>query len=108
VENLRISPEIPIATITDKFYPVASEEILVYSAELLQPNTTYNVSAIVAGTPSWWVFTTSSEPSQFTSATSLHTNNTWVAVASVVAVTSAAILIILLKKKARFPFNRQN
>jgi len=103
VENLSLSPEVPIATITDEHFPPASAIITVYPAELLQPNTTYNVSAIVAGQPAWWTFTTSSEPS------SRRLNYfSWVAFTAAILSTMTVMLAFLLQRRRKHTRLRGN
>lgn len=92
IENLSLSPPVPIVVITNGY--VFSAYVKVYPTELLRPNTTYNVSAIVAGTPSWWIFTTSSEPSQ-----PRLNYFSWVAFSAATLTTLIIILIILLRRR---------
>jgi hypothetical protein len=92
VENIRLSPEVAISR-TDKHYPPASVAIAVYPSELLQPNTTYNVSAVVADTPSWWSFTTSPEPNQYKSNTYLNPSVPWIALAIAITTTFGVFLV---------------
>jgi hypothetical protein len=100
IKNLSLSPQAGILTRVDEHSLPASADITVYPGELLQPNTRYNVSAIVAGTPSWWIFTTSSEPSQKTfSNTQLTFNGMLVALTTATAVTLIASTTILIQKK---------
>ncbi len=96
IENLTLSPPLPI-TIKSSDY-VFSAYMEAYPAALLQPNTTYNVSAIVAGTPSWWIFTTSSEPSQPTFSTHLAPYDTWVAFTAAILVTLTVSVILIQRK----------
>ena len=58
--DLNVNPEISIWQIKEKYYPVASRVTILCSAELLQPNTTYNVSGSIMGLSAWWTFTTGS------------------------------------------------
>lgn len=85
VFNISLSPSLPIVKdnykLSSGFSPPSSVQT-VYPSGLLEPNTTYNVSAVVAGTPSWWIFTTSSEPSQLTFDTHPSPNDTWFALAA--------------------------
>ncbi len=67
VENITLSPNMPFKIFVQRLQPYSSSgTIYIHPAKLLQPNTTYNISAMVAGTPSWWTFTTSAEPSKYT------------------------------------------
>jgi hypothetical protein len=99
VENLSLSPEVPIVRTNEYYSSPPSAVITVYPAELLQPNTTYNVSAIVGGTPSWWIFTTSSEPSQPTFSTHLAPYDTWVAFTAAILATMTVMLAFLLQRR---------
>jgi hypothetical protein len=99
IENLSLSPPVPIAIKTNGYVFSAYTEA--YPAELLQPNTTYNVSAIVGGTPSWWIFTTSSEPSQLTFSAHLEPYDIWVAFTVAILVTLTVSLVILRQKRKR-------
>ena len=100
VKNLSLSPQAGILTRVDEHGFPATADITFYPDELLQPNTRYNVSAIVAGTPSWWIFTTSSEPSQITfSNTQLSFYGMLVALTAATAVTLIVGLVILLQKR---------
>jgi hypothetical protein len=90
VFNISLRPNVTITKENYKIYPGPGPSSVqtIYPSSLLEPNTTYNVSAIVAGTPSWWTFTTSSEPSQLTFDTHPSPNDNWFALA-------AATLLIL-------------
>ena len=100
VKNLSLSPPAGILTRVDEHGTPATADITFYPGELLQPNTRYNVSAIVAGTPSWWIFTTSSEPSQPAfSNTQLSFYGTLVALTAATVVTLVASIVILLQRR---------
>lgn len=99
VQNISISPEVPIAKITDQHYEPPSADIMVYPAGLLQPNTTYNITAVVADTPSWWIFATSSEPNEAAFGTMLSHNNVWIAFGIAFAIT-VIVSVTMVKRKA--------
>lgn len=99
VKNVSLSPEVLIAKRTDQHYMPASADITVYPKGLLQPNTTYNVTAIVAGTSSWWIFTTSSKPDQVAFGAKLSPYNVWLALAVAVIAELIAIKVIVRKRK---------
>lgn len=104
VENMSLSPYVPIAKETNQVSSNGgppSGTYMCYPAELLQPNTTYNVSAMVTGKPSWWTFTTSSEPSQPTLSThtQLASYVTWVAFTAAILTTLAVGAAVLLQKR---------
>ena len=101
VNNVSLSPNVTIAKENYKVYGGfgPSSVQTVYPFGLLQPNTAYNVSGIVAGTPSWWIFTTSSKPSQLTFSTHLSANDTWFAFVVATLVTSVVKMGILLERK---------
>ena len=88
--NFSFSPEVPVDKVTYKVNPGVgpSSTQVIYPVGLLQPNTTYNVSSIVVGTSSWWVFTTSSEPSQLKFSTQLEPYNFLIAFPAAILVTS--------------------
>jgi hypothetical protein len=100
--NLTFSPELPIAKETDIYHTIGGpfSTLYVYPTGLLQPNTTYNVSAIVAGTPSWWTFTTSSVPSKLTFVYPLASYDTWVALIVAILVTSIVSTVLYVAKRA--------
>ncbi len=64
--DLHLTPETSLARTTkEPDQPGSMSEITtLYPAELLQPNTTYNVSGTIMGLSAWWTFKTSSEPTQ--------------------------------------------
>lgn len=64
VENITFTPFLEIADVATENQAPMGAKISVYPAALLEPNTAYNVSAVVAGEPSWWSFTTGSQPQQ--------------------------------------------
>ena len=64
VDFLQLDPEIAFARIENKHEGVASRDTIFYPAELLQPDTTYNVSCSIMGFSAWWTFTTASAFSQ--------------------------------------------
>ena len=107
VENFTISPQVPIANETNVIYsehPGPFSEYFVYPTGLLQPNTTYNVSATVAGIPSWWVFTTSSEPTQVTytqvkATSTLQNNAVWISLIPAIPLTLAAAFAIIRRRR---------
>ncbi|MGA2682884.1 MAG: Ig-like domain-containing protein [Candidatus Bathyarchaeia archaeon] len=100
--NVSFSPALPIAkesyVLSSGFSPPSSVQT-VYPAGLLQPNTTYNVSATVAGTPSWWTFTTSSGPSQLTFVYPLASYDTWVALTVAILVTTIVFVSLFIEKR---------
>jgi hypothetical protein len=55
---LHFSPAIPIQRIKEEYEPLASRNTIFCPAELLQPDTTYNVSGFIMGESAWWTFTT--------------------------------------------------
>jgi len=100
VYNISFSPNVPIAKesyiVHGGFGPSSVQTV--YPAGLLQPNTTYNVSATVAGTPSWWVFTTSSGPSRLTFVYQLSSYDAWVALTIAILVTSIVSVARFVRK----------
>jgi len=102
VFNISFNPSIAIAG--DNFaespwYSPPSSVQTIYLATLLQPNTTYNVSATIAGMPSWFTFTTSSGPSQFPFVYPLASYDIWVALIGAILVTSIVSYYLLQKEE---------
>ena len=64
VNSVKLDPEIAFARIENKYEGIASRDTIFYPAELLQPDTTYNVSCSIMGYSAWWTFTTASSFSQ--------------------------------------------
>ena len=58
--DLQISPKVSWYKIENIKDPPASQNTIFYPAELLQPNTTYNVSGSIMGYSAWWTFITAS------------------------------------------------
>jgi len=96
VENLSLNPAVPCKIRNNYYIFSAYTEVL--PTELLQPNTTYNVSAIVAGTPSWWTFTTSSEPHESMFKTFISPSLPWVAFIIGGSVTFGFFIYVAQKK----------
>jgi hypothetical protein len=99
VEKISLSQEVPISISDEHVSFPPSATITIYPTELLQPNTTYNVSATVAGTPSWWTFTTTSGPQDYRFTTYLNPSLPWVAFAITVSVTLGLFLLMWSKKR---------
>ncbi len=89
VENVSLSPQASIARDEFTVYSGAGPSSVqrVYPTDLLQPNTTYNVSAIVAGIQSLWTFSTSTQPTHLTFSSPLSPSNWWVALVIAMIVT---------------------
>lgn len=58
--DLHVSPEVPIERIKEEHVGIASRVTVLCLGELLQPDTTYNVSGYLMGLSAWWTFTTGS------------------------------------------------
>lgn len=58
--DLHLDPETTFSRIKNEDDPPFSRNTIFYPAELLQPNTTYNVSGSISGYSAWWTFTTAS------------------------------------------------
>ena len=99
VENLHLTPEVPISGRTDAPEGLASEIATFYPATPLNPDTTYNVSAEIAGTPYSWVFTTTSEPFKPDISYYLATYVFWIALATAIAGTCIAGELIWQRRK---------
>ena len=60
VDNqVELDPKTTFAKI-ENIYDFNSRNTLYYPAELLEPNTTYNISGSIMGYSAWWTFTTAS------------------------------------------------
>jgi hypothetical protein len=99
VKNLVLNPETPIAYETQELDPPASRLTSFFPADLLQPETTYNVSVLIAGRPFSWNFTTSAEPSSPQYSVHLAPQSAWVAVSSAIVATSIAGLVFWARRK---------
>lgn len=102
VFNISFNPSVAIAEdnfVESSAHSPPSSVQTVYPAGLLQPNTTYNVTATVDGTPSWFTFTTSSAPTQLTFTHPLASCDIWVALTVAILVTS--IVSYYLSQKTR-------
>jgi hypothetical protein len=100
--NVSYSPDVTIARDDYKVYggagPSSVQEL--YPTDLLLPNTTYNVTALVSGVPSWWIFTTSSEPAQVMYAQVVSPYNSWVALSIAVLVTFSVTIVVWHRRKS--------
>lgn len=94
VENLCLSPEVPILGRTDVPEGLASQVTTFYFARPLNPNTVYTVSVAIAGTPYSWVFTTTSEPFNPDVSYYLAAYVVWIALATAIAGTCIAYLLV--------------
>jgi hypothetical protein len=107
VENFTISPQVSIANETNIVYSKNTtpfSNFFAYPTGLLEPNTAYNVSATVAGISSWWVFTTSSEPTQVTytqlkATSNLQNNAVWISLLPAVPLTLAVAFAVSRRRK---------
>ncbi len=92
--NVSFSPDVTLARDDYKVYggagPSSVQEL--YPADLLLPDTTYSVTALVSGIPSWWTFTTSFEPTQLTYAQAVASYDVWVALSIAVLVTFSVMV----------------
>lgn len=103
VENVTFNPTVAIAERLDEHFPVASAKIIVFPAGLLEPNTTYNVTATIGGNLVWWSFTTGTEPQQQlnTTNTSMQTITWYAFVAAALTLLLAAACIVLFLRKRK-------
>ena len=62
--DLQVHPSVNFSNVEEEYSGVASRKTTYYPAELLEPNTTYNVSGSIMGYSAWWTFTTESSFSQ--------------------------------------------
>jgi hypothetical protein len=99
VNDLHITPEVPIAGVTsENSGPLSSLETF-YPAQQLKPATTYNVSVTIGEVPVSWSFTTTSEPFNPTISFYFATNMLWVALAAAFSATSIVGLAVQFKRK---------
>jgi hypothetical protein len=102
VQNVRLTPEIPIAARTDEVDSRFGDSTTIfYVAGLLKPSTTYNVSATIHDDPYSWTFTTTNE---FHPSVGYYfaTYVWWVAVTSAIIATSIIGLILWHRRKSRY------
>jgi hypothetical protein len=102
VFNISFSPSVTISKdnfVGSPWYSPPSSIQTIYPASLLAPNTTYNVTATVAGAQSWFTFTTSSGPSKLTFVYPLASYDTWVALTAAIMATSIALVELLFERK---------
>ena len=107
VENITFNPPAAIAERLDEPFPVASAKITVFPAELLEPNTTYNITAIIGNELVWWSFTTGTEPQQQLNTVNTSTQTAmWYALAVATITTSviAGCIALFLRHKRRQTF----
>jgi uncharacterized integral membrane protein len=101
--DLNVNPEISIWQIKEKYYPVASRVTLICPAELLQPNTTYNVSGSIMGLSAWWTFTTATSVIPQPKYETVLSPYTWYAaiIAALIATSIFALVAQRLQHKIR-------
>ena len=99
--NVSFGPDVTLARDDYKIYggagPSSVQEL--YPADLLLPNTTYNVTALVSGIPSWWIFTTSSDPTQLTYTQVVAPYDGWVALSIAVLVAFSVTIVAWHRRK---------
>ena len=97
--DLHVDPEVSIWQIKEKFEPPASRVTILCPAELLQPNTTYNVSGSIMGLPAWWTFTTGSSVIPQPEYEFVLSPYTWYVTIAAASVTTAIFALTLLRSQ---------
>jgi hypothetical protein len=98
VDNLSLTPEVPIARRSDERVAVASGLYTFYPAEPLKPATTYNVSVFIMNKIVSWSFTTTPEPFRPGISFYLATYVFWIALATAIAGTSIVGGLVWLRR----------
>lgn len=99
LNDLRITPEVPIARVYSEVSGPLSYQQTFYPAQLLKPATSYTVSVTIVNVPVSWSFTTTSEPYQPTISFYLATYVLWIAFSTATAATLLVGLAIWYRKK---------
>ncbi len=99
LKGLRLTPEVPIASVAIEVSGPLSYQETFYPAQLLKPATSYTVSVTIRDTPFSWSFNTTSEPYHPTISFYLVTYALWIAFATAVATTLLVGLAIWGRKK---------
>ncbi len=96
---MQIVPETTIARVHSEVTGPLTYLNTFYPAELLKPNTCYNVSVTIMGAPIEWSFSTASA---FKPGIGFYvaTNSLWISV--VAAVTAVALTTVLLNRRLEF------
>jgi hypothetical protein len=98
LDDLRLSPEVPIARVGIEVSGTLSYQRTFYPARLLEPATSYTVSVTIRDTPVTWSFTTTSKPYQPTISFYLATYVLWIALPTAAATTLLAGVAIRYRK----------
>jgi hypothetical protein len=99
LDDLRMAPEVPIASVAIEVSGPMSYKQTFYPAQLLKPATSYTVSVTVRDMPVSWSFTTTSELYYPTISFYLATYVLWIAFATAIATTLLVDLAIWYRKK---------
>lgn len=99
LNDLHLTPEVPIARITSEVSGPLSYKQTFYPAQLLKPATSYTVSVTIVNVPLSWSFTTTSEPYHPTISFYLTTYVLWIAFSTANATTLLVGLAIWYRKK---------
>jgi hypothetical protein len=98
--DLRLTPEVPIASVASHTTGILTYVTTFYPAKLLNPGTSYNVSATVSDKPVSWSFTTTSEPFDPGIGFYLATNVLWIALAAATSATAVAGFAVWYNRRA--------
>jgi hypothetical protein len=99
LDDLRLSPEVPINRVDIVVSGTLSYERTFYPAQPLKPATSYNVSVTIVDVPVSWSFITTSEPFNPGISFYLATNVLWIALSAAASATLIVGVAIWLKKK---------
>lgn len=99
ISNLQMTPEVPIALVTNEVSGPLSYKQTFYPAQPLEPATSYVVSVTIKNIPVSWSFTTTSEPYHPTISFYLAMYALWIALSVATATTSSIGFAIWYRKK---------
>jgi len=99
LNDLHLTPEVPIAHITSEVSGPLSYKQTFYPAQLLKPATSYTVSVTIVDVPLSWSFTTTSKPYHPTISFYLATYVLWIAFSTATATTLLVGLAMWYRKK---------
>jgi len=98
ITDLRLTPEVPIASVASHTTGILTYVNTFYLAKLLTPATFYNVSVVVEGVPVSWSFTTTSESFRPGISFYLATNVLWIALAVAASATAVVGFVVWYRR----------
>jgi hypothetical protein len=97
--DLHVDPEVSIWQIKEKIEPPASRVTILCPAELLKPNTAYNVSGSIMGLSAWWTFTTGSSVTPQSEYEFVLSPYTWYVAIAVASVATVVFVLTILRSQ---------